>query len=293
MRIRSVELEMPNAAAAATFLQNPWGLIDAGTRGDTTYLRATADQAYAISVKEAAQNAMISVTFTGSTAEVKAVYARVQKSGLKHGPWIEEFDEPGRGAGFYVTGPEGEPYRFLAEKEPTAALPADNTRPLHVSHIVFNTLDRESGSKVLTDVFGFKMSDRTRIMNFLRPDNIHHAVAYADAKNVSLNHIAFEMQDTDAVMRGMGRLKDAGCASVWGPGRHGPGNNVFSYFVAPFGACIEYTSEVQRVPDDYKVGAPEDWKWPPGRGDHWGIASRDNDKLIASGDAFPYRALAV
>ena len=60
MRIRSVELEMPNAAAAATFLQNPWGLIDAGTRGDTTYLRATADQAYAISVKEAAQNAMIS-----------------------------------------------------------------------------------------------------------------------------------------------------------------------------------------------------------------------------------------
>ena len=66
-----------------------------------------------------------------------------------------------------------------------------------------------------------------------------------------------------------------------------------SNFVAPFGACIEYTSEVQRVPDDYKVGAPEDWKWPPGRGDHWGIASRDNDKLIASGDAFPFRALAV
>ncbi len=293
MRIRSVELEMPNAAAAATFLQNPWGLIDAGKRGDTTYLRATSDQAYAISVKEAPQNAMISVTFTCSTVEVKAVYARVQKSGLKHGPWVEEFDEPGRGAGFYATGPEGEPYRFLAEKEPTAALPADNAHPLHVSHIVFNTLDRETGSKMLTDVFGFRMSDRTRIMNFLRPDNIHHAVAYADAKNVSLNHIAFEMQDTDAVMRGMGRLKDAGCATVWGPGRHGPGNNVFSYFVAPFGACIEYTSEVQRVPDDYKVGAPEDWKWPPGRGDHWGIASRDNDKLIASGDAFPFRALAV
>ena len=293
MRIRSVELEMPDAAAAASFLQNPWGLIDAGKRCETIYLRATADQAYAISVKEAPQNAMISVTFTGSTAEVKAVYARVQKSGLKHGPWIEEFDEPGRGAGFYVAGPEGEPYRFLAEKEPTAALPADNARPLHVSHIVFNTRDREAGSKVLTDVFGFKMSDRTRIMNFLRPDNTHHAVAYADAKNVSLNHIAFEMQDTDAVMRGMGRLKDAGCATVWGPGRHGPGNNVFSYFVAPFGACIEYTAEVQRVPEDYKVGAPEDWKWPPGRGDHWGIASRDNDKLIASGDAFPYRALTV
>ena len=292
MRIRSVELEMPDRAAASAFLQNPWGLIDAGTRGDTTYLRTTSDHAYAIAIKDAPKNAMNSVTFSGSKTEVEAVYARVQKSNLKHGPWVEEFDEPGRGAGFCVTGREGEPYRFVAEKEKTAALPAEHARPLQVSHIVFNTRDREAGSKMLTEVFGFKLSDRTRIMNFLRSDIVHHAVAYADAKNVSLNHIAFEMQDADAVMRGMGRLKDAGCASVWGPGRHGPGNNVFAYFVAPFGACIEYTSEVQRVGDDYRVGEPDDWKWPPGRGDHWGIATRDNEKLIASGDAFPYRALA-
>ncbi len=293
MRIRSVELEMPGRAAAAQFMQNPWGLIDAGTRGDTSFLRATSDQAYAIAVTAAATSALRSVTFSGSKAEVEAVYARVQKSALNHGKWIDEFDEPGRGAGFYVSGPEGEPYRFVAEKEATAALPAEKAHPLHVSHVVFNTLDREAGSRALIDVFGFKLSDRTRIMNFLRSDATHHAVAYADAKNVSLNHIAFEMQDTDAVMRGMGRLKDADCATVWGPGRHGPGNNVFAYFIAPFGACIEYTAEVQRVDDSYKTGAPDDWKWPPGRGDHWGIASRDNDKLIASGDAFPYRPLAV
>ena len=146
---------------------------------------------------------------------------------------------------------------------------------------------------MMVDVFGFRLSDRTRIMNFVRCDNTHHCIAYADNDNFSLNHIAFEMVDTDAVMRGMGRLKDAACPTAWGPGRHGPGNNVFSYFVAPFGACIEYTSEVQRVTDDYKVGAPEDWKWPPGRGDHWGIAARDNEKLIASSKAFPYRPPAA
>lgn len=293
MRIRSVELEMPNRAAAAQFLQDPWGLIDAGTRGDTTYLRATSDQAYAIAVKEAPKSAMISATFEGSKAEVEAVYARVQNSGLKHGKWVDEFDEPGRGAGFYVTGPEREPYRFVVEKDKTAALPADRARPMHVSHVVFNSRDRETATRMVVGVFGFRLSDRTRIMNFVRCDNTHHCVAYAENQNFSLNHIAFEMIDTDAVMRGMGRLKDAGCPTAWGPGRHGPGNNVFSYFVAPFGACIEYTSEVQRVGDDYRVGAPEDWKWPPGRGDHWGIASRDNDKLIASSGAFPYRPLAA
>lgn len=292
MRIRSVEMEMPGRAAAVEFMKNPWGLLDAGTHGDTTYLRATSDHAYVFAIREAAQNAMASVTFSGSRAEVEAVYTRVQKSGLRHGAWIEEFDEPGRGAGFCVWGAEGEPYRFVAEKDKTAALPAEKSRPMHISHVAFNSLDREAGARMLVDVFGFRLSDRTRIMNFMRSDNTHHAIAYADARNSSLNHIAFEMIDTDAVMRGMGRLKDANCPTAWGPGRHGPGNNTFSYFVAPYGACIEYTAEVQRVNDDYPVGKPEDWKWPPGRGDHWGIASRDNDKLIASSSAFPYKAAA-
>ena len=60
MRIRSVELEMPNRVAAVRFLQDPWGLTDAGTHGDTTYLRATSDQAYVMAVREAPQSAMIS-----------------------------------------------------------------------------------------------------------------------------------------------------------------------------------------------------------------------------------------
>ena len=193
-----------------------------------------------------------------------------------------------------MLGPEGEPYRFVAERDaaPTALAP-ESARPIAVSHVVFNTSDREAASRVPMDAFGFKLSDRTRIMNFLRCGDVHHVVAYADAKQATLNHIAFEMRDADAVMRGMGRLKDAGCASVWGSGRHGPGNNVFAYFVAPFGACIEYTAEVQRVDDGYRTGTPESWQWPAGRNDHWGIASRDNGKLAASSETFPYRAIAT
>lgn len=293
MHLRSVELQMPDRAVAVEFLNGPWGLIDAGTRNGTTYLRATAARHYAIAVSEGPGRAVLSATFIGTREEIETVCKRVEKAGLKHGPWIDEFDEPGRGAGFCVAGPEGEPYRFVAEREAApAAFPADGARPIQVAHVVFNTKDREAATRMLVDVFGFKVSDRTRVMNFLRCDELHHVVAYADSKQATLNHIAFEMQDTDAVMRGMGRLKDAGYPSVWGPGRHGPGNNVFSYFIAPFGACIEYTAEVQRVDDSYPTGTPDSWKWPPGRTDHWGIAGRDNDKLAASGDAFPYRPIA-
>jgi catechol 2,3-dioxygenase-like lactoylglutathione lyase family enzyme len=293
MHLRSVELQTPNRAAAVEFLKEPWGLVDVGTRHDTTYLRGTAGLQYVIAVAEGPTRAVLSATLIGTRAEVEAVWERVRKAGLKHGPWVDEFDEPGRGMGFQVAGPEGEPYRFVAERDAApAALPADGARPIRVAHVVFNTRDREAASRVLQETLGFKLSDRTRVMNFLRCDELHHVVAYADSKQATLNHIAFEMRDTDAVMSGMGRLKDTGYASVWGPGRHGPGNNVFSYFVAPFGACNEYTAEIQRVDDSYPTGTPESWKWPPGRTDHWGIAGRDNEKLAASGDAFPYRPLA-
>jgi 2,3-dihydroxy-p-cumate/2,3-dihydroxybenzoate 3,4-dioxygenase len=293
MHLRSVELQMPSRAAAVEFLKEPWGLVDVGTRHDTTYLRGTAGFQYVIAVTEGPTRAVLSATLTGTRAEVEAVWDRTRKAGLKHSPWIDEFDEPGRGAGFYVAGPEGEPYRFVVERDATpAALPVDSARPIRVAHVVFNTRDREAASRTLVDTLGFKLSDRTRVMNFLRCDDLHHVVAYADSKQATLNHIAFEMRDSDAVMSGMGRLKDAGYASVWGPGRHGPGNNVFAYFVPPFGACIEYTAEIQRVDDSYPTGSPESWRWPPGRTDHWGIAGRDNDKLAASGETFPYRPLA-
>jgi hypothetical protein len=294
MHLRSVELQMPDRAAAVDFLKGPWGLIDVGTRKETTYLRGTAPRHYAVAVTEGPARAVLSATLIGTRAEVDAVHERARKAGLKHGPWVDEFDEPGRGAGFCVAGPEGEPYRFVAEREAApGALPADGARPIQVAHVVFNTKDRQAATRVLTDTFGFKLSDQTRIMNFLRCDDLHHVIAYADSKQASLNHIAFEMKDTDAVMRGMGRLKDTGHSSVWGPGRHGPGNNVFAYFVSPFGACLEYTAEIERVDDSYKTGTPESWKWPPGRTDHWGIAGRDDARLAASGDAFPYRKLAA
>jgi hypothetical protein len=140
------------------------------------------------------------------------------------------------------------------------------------------------------EVLGFGVSDRTKMMTFLRCNRKHHSVAYARAGVSSLNHIAFEMQDLEAVMRGIGRMRDAGHACAWGPGRHGPGNNVFGYFVAPFGAVIEYTAEVAEVGEGYKTGGPDDWKWPPGRTDHWGISTKDTGQLALAERTFRFPA---
>ncbi len=288
MRLRSIELEMPDRNAAVRFLKETWGLLDAGSRNGTSYLRGTEDIPYVVSVAEAGEPAVAAVTFSGSKPELERIRKRASAAGAPLGP-VRDFDEPGGGSGYFLEGPEGHVFRFVTERKRVKKLRPDRDRPLQVTHVVLNARDREACTRFAVDVLGFRLSDRTGFMNFVRCDRVHHALAYAQSDNSLLNHIAFEMTDIDAVMRGIGRLKDAGVETFWGPGRHGPGNNVFAYFVAPFGAAVEYTSEVQRIGNSYKIGTPEDWKWPPKRNDHWGISTRNSAAISQAERRFGFR----
>ena len=292
MRLRSIELEVRDCAAAVGFLRDTWGLLDAGKRNGTSFLRGTEDLPYVVSVAQAAAPAVGAVTFCGTDAEIGSIRSRASAAGVRCGS-VSEFDEPGGGAGFLLEATEGQVFRFVAEKERTDRLRPERDRPMQVTHVVINARDREACTRFVVDVLGFRLSDRTGYMNFVRCDRVHHVIAFAQSEISSLNHIAFEMVDFDAVMRGIGRLRDAGFESVWGPGRHGPGNNVFAYFVAPFGATIEYTSEVQRIDESYKVGTPEDWKWPPNRMDHWGVSRRNSAAMSEAERTFRFKRLQV
>ena len=202
---------------------------------------------------------------------------------------IAASEVPSGGAGVSVQGPEAQTYRFLVEQEVPARL-VDRDKPIQITHAVINAIDVAASERFAVEVLGFRVSDRTRAMTFVRCNRKHHSIAFAHSDVSSLNHIAFEMENIDAVMRGFGRMRDAGYDPVWGPGRHGPGNNVFGYFIAPFGAVIEYTAEIAEVDDSYKVGGPEDWKWPPGRIDHWGASGKNVARISAAERAFRFPA---
>jgi len=292
MKLRSIELEVPDRESAVRFLGETWGLLEADTRNSISYLRGTEDIPYIVSVAQAGETAVVAVTFSGSKPELERIRKRASTAGAPLGP-VRDFDEPGGGSGFFIEGPEGHVFRFVTEKKRVKRLRPDRDRPMQVTHVVLNARDRDACARFAVNVLGFRLSDRTGFMNFVRCDRVHHAIAYAQADNSQLNHIAFEMTDIDAVMRGIGRLKDAGIETFWGPGRHGPGNNVFAYFVAPFGAAIEYTSEVQRVSSSYKTGTPQDWKWPPNRNDHWGVSPRNSAALAQAEREFRFRPLAA
>ena len=277
MRLRSVELEIPEIAPAAEFLEHLWGLVPEGSAGATRFFRGTGDHPYILSLTQAAAPAVAAVTFAGSQEELEKI-----------GKADRSFDVPGGARGFELRGPEGQVYRFITDS--TVDRLNDKGKPIQLTHAVINSTDVEASERYAVEKLGFKVSDRTAHMRFIRCNRKHHALAYAKSEFASLNHIAFEMHDMDAVMRGIGRLRDAGYEPVWGPGRHGPGNNVFGYFIAPYGGIVEYTAEVSEVDENYKVGTPEDWKWPPGRIDHWGISKKDTAKTTAAEKVLRFRA---
>jgi catechol 2,3-dioxygenase-like lactoylglutathione lyase family enzyme len=286
MKLRSIELGLPNAADAAAFLTDVWGMAPADIRGGTRYLRGSGSFPYLVALEESPEPFVRSTTFTCSAERFAQLVASVEAAGLNAAPVTS--DDPGGGHGIIVELPEGELLRFLVNAAEVAPIEGRDL-PVKLTHVVFNAADAEATGTLVEAALGFRVSDRTKAMVFVRCNDSHHSTAFARAGFASLNHIAFEMADMDAVMRGIGRLRDYGLAPSWGPGRHGPGANVFAYFIAPFGPVIEFSTAVNKVAEDHRAGAPEDWTWPTGRIDQWGMSDKDVAGLREAEARFRHR----
>lgn len=286
MKLRSIELALPDPAAAAAFMTDVWGMAPVQDEGTTQYLRGSGPFPYLIAFEHSEQEFVRSATFACSSEEMEGIAGRTAAAGWPHRAVVSE--DPGGGHGLLVELPEGEILRFLVDTVEVEPIAGDDL-PAKLTHVVFNSADAEASGYAVEEVLGFRVSDRTKGMVFVRCNDSHHSTAFARAGISSLNHIAFEMADIDAVMRGIGRLRDHALAPAWGPGRHGPGANVYAYYIAPFGPVIEFSTAVEKVPEDYRAGTPEDWTWPPNRIDQWGISDKDFAGLRSAEERFRFR----
>lgn len=282
--LRSVALNVPDLAAAEAFYTRVWHL-DVAARGDgAVYLRGTGGDHHLLALHATQGPAAIRcVTLRARSAEaLDAVADAAQQAGGAVVSPRATVAEPGGGEGVTVKDADGRVFQVVFGDERHADVREEKDRPQRLAHVVLNSHDIAAAQSFLERALGFTLADRTRIMAFMNCSADHHSIALGDTDNDALNHIAFLMPELDSVMRGGGRMRDAGHDIEWGPGRHGPGHNAFNYFIDPFGVVIEYTAEVQQIDESYKVGGPDDWKWPPGRVDQWGIGRAPTDRLKAA-----------
>ncbi len=268
--LRSVDIGVGDVATCLDFFTQVWQLEPVTERDGVHYLRGTSGYHHIVSLRALGRPCLLRVVFgTQDRHSVDALHARAVEAGLIVSP-PEELDWPGGGYGFGLRDPEGRNYAVVCDVADHAAQPAQPDRPTKLSHVNLNAGLHEASADVLR-LLGFRVSDITQKMKFLRCNGDHHSMVLGFSGGPTLNHLAFEMPELDSVMRGVGRLRDHGYPVEWGPGRHGPGNNAFAYFAGPEELPLEYTCEMDQIDDSYIVRQPEEWKWPPGRLDHWGL----------------------
>jgi catechol 2,3-dioxygenase len=278
--IRSVDLGVPDIAGAEAFYSGTWGLEVAARQDGAVYLRATGPDHHVVALRPHPCAEILSVSFRVAAEEtLERIESGVaSESGRVIEP-VATNGDPDGGISLRVESPEGYVLRFHYGDALHEKADVRNSYPFRLSHVNLNCADIEATSRFFQNVLGFRLTDRSKAMAFLRCNEDHHAVVLADSGMDGLNHVAFMMPDLESVMRGSGRMIDHGFAIGWGPGRHGPGDNVFAYFVDPFGFVIEYTAEVLQVNDEYRAHGPDYWVWPAGRTDHWGIAQPKPDHV--------------
>ncbi len=282
------ELGVPDLASAEKFYNELWGLETVATGDGVCYLRATGPMHHVLVLHQRPKSELVCINFEApGRAAVDALCAKVKDAGQTVVEEPAALSQPGGGYGFVFQEAEGRFMRIASDIARHSDTADECDRPRKTSHLVLSCTDVAKASEFFAGVLGFKVADKTERMIFMRCNADHHSIALVYADHSALHHISYEMPSIDGVMRGAGRLKDGGIDIAWGVGRHGPGNNVFSYFIEPSGSTIEYSAEIQQIDDSYKVGKPDDWTWPPGRIDQWGIALGPAEELKAASTAFP------
>jgi catechol 2,3-dioxygenase len=285
--VRSVALNVPDLTVAERFYVDIWRLQVAGREGGgeggVLYLRGTGADPYLLALHAAPQEPHVQIREVTLRARSAQALADVAQAAIAAGGRVVEpaapVTAPGGGTAMTICDPHGRRLQVLHGDTPNADAGSTADRPQRLAHVVLNTHDVPATQAFLEQALGFVLADRTRIMAFMNCNDDHHSLALGDTDNDALNHIAFLMPDLESVMRGGGRMVDAGHAIEWGPGRHGPGDNAFNYFIGPFGEVIEYTGEVEQIDDSYAVRGPADWAWPAGRNDQWGISAPPSARL--------------
>jgi catechol-2,3-dioxygenase len=270
--LKAVEFNVADISRSTAFYRDIWGLDPVGEVDGARAFRASGPDYQVLTLKASPTSEIGATEWTvASRVELEQLSNRL----CARYPVVRErtaFNGLGGGYGFSIRDRFDRLWRFSTEVATHGDGAQSLDRPYKLSHVVLNSPDIAADVSFAIEELGFRLRDESKSMIFLGCNSDHHSLAFTRVPSVTLNHVAFEVPSIDAVMRNAGRLKKNGIAMQWGVGRHGPGANVYSYFVDPDELAIEYTAEIQQVDDaTHRPGSPAEWERPP-FWDAWGLA---------------------
>ncbi len=136
------------------------------------------------------------------------------------------------------------------------------SRPRRLEHVNIRVTDTHGFRDMLTGMLGMKISDRTandEIVWYRAWDGYHHTIAAGSGSG--LHHYAFDAYAFEDLVGIADTLSLKGRTMLWGPGRHGAGDNIFTYYVDPNGCVVETSVGMARIDSD-DLYEPRRWGPP-------------------------------
>ncbi|MBM3368324.1 MAG: hypothetical protein FJY43_08605, partial [Betaproteobacteria bacterium] len=148
------------------------------------------------------------------------------------------------------------------------ALEAANGKPgpgARLQHFVCASTQPEAMLAFYRDRLGLVESDRVLEGEdlsafFLRSDPEHHSFAAFRAPESRPDHHCYETSCWNDIRDWADHLGRLRIPLWWGPGRHGPGNNLFFMIEDPDGHKVEFSAELELMPRDL---AHRNWPHEP------------------------------
>ncbi|WCB91764.1 Metapyrocatechase [Baekduia alba] len=206
---------------------------------------------YLVREQAALDRAQESLAASGVAAE------RVDESDLWHHAPAVRFQTPSDATIELTTGVNVDlPMAWNVRRPPV------DPAPISLDHVILRATDVEASVAFASDVMGLKVSGRivapdgVPFITFFRSHTLYHCYGVAHSEYDGLNHLQFTLKNDPAVIAAHARVKEtAGDQLIWGPLRHGCGQNVVFYFFDAAGNVIEYSAEEEVIlnEDTYEV----------------------------------------
>ena len=226
----------------------------------------------------AARSRLHHIAFEVDTdAELAAIAARLSQSGIELALQARD-GNPEMGDTLWLNDPDGNRIEISVVPDDSLTVPPGNNegrrsrlRPQALQHLAIRTIHMESMVEFYTESLGFDISDwLLRECAWLRCNNDHHTLMLIQGKP-DIDHIGYSISAGAELLLWADYLSRQQRAILWGPGRHGAGNDLFLRFADMDGVHIELSAELQQYFDRDVTTPPRLWHSRPTALNLWGV----------------------
>jgi len=261
-----VVLSTPDPETSANDLSDIVGLKVTETRGSTVYMSAN-NRRCEVAWQKGDTAGVVSIGLEAMDASsVDEVARRVRSDGLEILADIPSVDGVERAIRFATPfGPVFEVHTPVERNQSVRHI-GRGARPKRLEHVNLRVKDTRGFQKFALGTLGMKLSDRTvnnELAWYRAWDGYHHTLAVGEGN--CLHHYAFDAYAMEDLVQIADSLVVKQRHLLWGPGRHGAGDNIFTYYRDPNGCAVETSVGMTRIENDLLYEARV-WSLDPSSG---------------------------